>query len=109
MADRATWTKRVADWRASGETAGEFCDGKPFSVSTLRWWSSRLTRDRGSASAARGIRVALVERVAAAPPDSPAQALVIELGAARIAVRRGFDRETLAAVLDVVALRGGAR
>jgi len=35
--------------------------------------------------------------------------LVIELGATRVSVRPGFDRPTLAAVLDVLASRGGAR
>jgi len=39
-----------------------------------------------------------------------AEAVVVEYGAMRVAVRPGFDRETLAAVLDVLgARRGGAQ
>jgi hypothetical protein len=35
--------------------------------------------------------------------------LVVECGVMRVAVQPDFDRETLAAVLDVLASRGGAR
>jgi hypothetical protein len=34
---------------------------------------------------------------------------MVECGAMRVAIRPGFDRETLAAVLDVLSSRGGAR
>ncbi|MGH7605075.1 MAG: IS66 family insertion sequence element accessory protein TnpA, partial [Gemmatimonadaceae bacterium] len=30
MADRATWAKRVAAWRASGQSATKFCEGRDF-------------------------------------------------------------------------------
>jgi hypothetical protein len=41
-----------------------------------------------------------------APVEAP---ITVEVGRARIVVQRGFDRATLAAVIDVVAERGGAR
>ena len=46
------------------------------------------------------------ERVTSA---AASEALVVELGAARVMVRPGFHQATLAAVLEVLAARGGGR
>ena len=43
MADTELWKKRVADWRASGVSAAEYCKGQAFTTGTLYRWSSRLT------------------------------------------------------------------
>jgi hypothetical protein len=42
MADIEVWKKRVEDWRASGQSAGEYCKGQEFTAGTLHRWSSRL-------------------------------------------------------------------
>jgi hypothetical protein len=100
MADAKTWAKRVADWRASGESAGAFAAGRGFAPSTLRWWASRLARDG---------RAGLVRVVTAAPPvagRSRETAIEIELAGARVLVTPSFDRAALA---DVVAVLRGAR
>ena len=105
MADRATWAKRVAEWRTSGRTAADFCAGKPFAASTLKWWSCQLGPAR--TRAADEIAVARVVRVH--PPMAvTARSVVVEVGGARVIVESGFDRDTLAAVLDVLASRGCA-
>ena len=119
-ADTAKWRKRVREWQSSGLTSTAFSEGEPFSAGGLRHWAHRLRQQR-AAKAAQSVRIARVVRVpAAALPEThdaaagaalaaaPA-ALVAEVGAARVAVRSGFDRATLAAVLDVLASRGGAR
>lgn len=49
--------------------------------------------------------MAKIVRLAAAPAPSMAPDLVVEIGAARIAVRPGFDRATLAAVHEVLNAR----
>ena len=99
MDTRAKWAERVAAWRASGETAPAFCAGKGFEPSTLRFWASRL----GSLQrreAPREVRIARVTRSVPAPDvDSP---IVVELGGARVGVRRGFDRDVLRAVIEVL-------
>jgi hypothetical protein len=51
------------------------------------------------------VRLARVVR-AARPAPAPETAVVIEVGAARLSVRRGFDRGVLGAVLEVL---GGGR
>ncbi len=100
------WAGRVKDWQASGQTAPAFCEGKEFTPSGLRYWASRL-RKIGQSAPAKELRIARVVRAsqpASAPqPETP---IVIELGGARVAVRRGFDHEVLRAVVHVL---GGGR
>jgi transposase len=113
MADAATWSKRVAAWRASGETAAEFCAGRGYVAGTLRWWSSRLGRTAELSAKATAPRIA---RVVRAPSTVPAPtfasaSIVVEIDAARVTVDRGVDRATLELVLDVLRARsaGGVR
>ena len=91
------WAKRVEAWRASGETADVFAQGKGYEGSTLRWWSSRL----GRAEQPRFLR--LVPKGGGVQVDA---AVVVEVGHARIRVKEGFDTKLLA---EVVAALGGDR
>jgi hypothetical protein len=99
MDTREKWAERVAAWRASGETAPAFCEGKDYAPSTLRFWASRLgSLQRREATP--DIRIARVTRApAVAEVDSP---IVVELGRARVGVRRGFDPDVLRAVIEVL-------
>lgn len=100
-ATAAVWSDRVRAWRASGETANQFAEGKGFAGSTLRFWATRLKTAPASAPAMPRI-VQLVTRRAEAGAE-----LLVEVGAARVRVQRGFDRELLVEV--VVALSGASR
>ena len=91
-----TWAQRVAEWRASGQTAHEFASGRGFAGSTLRWWSSRLGRQTPG----------FVRVVAASDAPRGAGSIELEVGKVRVHVRAGFDRALLAEVLEV--LREGA-
>ena len=94
---QAKWVARVAAWRSSGQTAAAFCNGKEFSPSGLRYWSSRLGRGEVGGE----VRMARVVR--AVPELSPiASPIVVEVGGARVAVQRGFDQDALRAVLAVL-------
>jgi hypothetical protein len=94
----ATWSERVRAWRASGETAAAFAEGKGFAGSTLRFWATRLK----SAPLPSSPRIVQLVARSAAPTE-----LLVEVGAARVRVGRGFDRELLADVVG--ALSGAAR
>ena len=119
MADRATWARRVAEWRASGLTSVEFCEGRDFTAGGLRHGAHRLQQGRKQAMPeVRLVRVRRTETAQApATPDVPrargtvsaAGALIVELAGARITVPVVFDAASLAAVLDVVAARGATR
>jgi transposase len=103
MADEATWAKRVAEWKASGLTSPAFCAGKDFTPGGLRHMAHRL----GVGRRPRPVRIAKVVRLEsprrAEQPSASASAVVVELGAARVVVRPGVDRGTLAMVVDVLA------
>lgn len=107
-------------------TAPEFCAGKGFEASSLRWAVSQLAREEGGAEAvatsrrggasqeraetvhaSRAPRLVPVEvRRVAEPPGGDAEVLV-EVGEVRIRVRRGAD---IALVSEVVrAVQGGGR
>jgi hypothetical protein len=117
----ALWSERVSEWRASGKSSTAFCKGKTFTAGGLRYWASRLkeTPARGPSSKpevrlARVLRRPLPESEAARAGAPAAMCsialdptLVVEVHGARVSVRPGFDRTTLAAVLDVLATRGG--
>ena len=75
-----------------------FAEGKGFAGSTLRFWATRL-KSVPLSSAPRIVQ--LVTRTA-----TPAE-LLVEVGAARVRVGRGFDRELLVEVVG--ALSGAAR
>jgi hypothetical protein len=88
----------VQAWRASGQTAPAFAEGKGFSASLLRWWGSELSRRSGRD---RPVRLARVVR----PPRERA-ALTVAVGPARIEVGPGFDHALLREVLEAL---GGTR
>ncbi len=108
MTNRDAWVERVAAWKASGQTSAAFAEGKPFTGSGLRYWASRLAREAtGGGSRVRVARVVRVDRPRRAAVSDPV--VVVEVGAARISVRPGFDRGLLAAVLEVALAAGAGR
>jgi len=107
MTTTKLWSERVTAWRASGETASAFASGRGYSASTLRWWSSRLGRAKEGVPRVAEVRLARVVRVGSRA--TAAEAIVIELGGARVAVPVGADEQTLTTVLNALAARGGTR
>ena len=91
MASSETWARRVAAWRASGQTADTFAAGRGFAGSTLPWWASHLGRQK--AALVRVVPTRDVER---------ATSIEVHVGAARVVVRRGFDRALLASVVEAL-------
>lgn len=108
MASRSEWAQRVADWRASGMKATEFCLGRGFSAAALREWSCRLRKAEPTK-----LQLVRVERTegttVVGPPTSSATAtsLTIEISGARVLVTRGCDSSTLRTVLEVLASVAG--
>jgi hypothetical protein len=87
-----------------------FCAGKDFTPGGLRHAAHRLSHGAGRRPRVRLARVvrgeAVRRDVLRAAPDGRTD-LVVEVGRARVAVRRGFDRATLAAVLDLLGAGSG--
>ena len=118
MTNAAQWAKRVAEWRASGLTSGEFCSGKEFTAGGLRNSAHLLSR-RAREGSLPGVQLVRLVRASAVevetePPaarstSASATALVIEIGGARVVVGSGFERATLSSVLEVLSARGGSQ
>ena len=111
-ATRAEWLERVRSWKASGKTRAEFAAKKDYSERSLGWWAWKL-RSEGEAidakpqkagrTAKKPRSIELVELVTQA--DSPSSGLAMRVGAVELLVDRGFDRELLGSVLDVLEAR----
>ena len=124
------WQERVLEWRGSGKTSVQFCEGKGFSPSVLRHWAWRLRKLEGSpleTKASKPSRCSYqprlarivtkpsiesceqLEPLAKMPAYLAGPELVIEIGVVRIGVRRGVDPSTLSTVLDVLGARRALR
>jgi len=106
MTNTEEWKTYVAEWRASGLSAEEFCKQRGLSRTRLWAWSSRLRKAERSVSGG-GVQLA---RVIRSGPREDDRTVTVELHGARVVVRAGIDGATLAAVLEAVdALRRPAR
>ncbi len=109
----AMWVERIEEWTRSGQSATEFAAGKPFTGGTLTWAASRLRNGaRGSSKrrasrprAGRQAKIQMAEVVRRSPRAAAAESLVVEVGGARVLLKRGFDQSLLRDVM--LALRGG--
>jgi hypothetical protein len=99
----AIWRKRVANWRASGESAVAYSAGRGWSAHSLRWWASRLGRE---AEPTRSPSVSFAHLVRATVPErAPTTAVVVEWLEARVrvTVEAGADHELVCMVLEQLA------
>ena len=97
----------MREWKASSETAAKFSEAGGFSEVGLRNWSYRLKRAK-DVPPSETVRMVRVERALGEEKTAPAAdecqvvVLSVEIGEARVAVTPGFDRATLAAIIDVL-------
>jgi hypothetical protein len=119
------WLERVREWKASGQTARSFAQGRDFKPTTLTYWAYRLRQagqqSTGAAVVDESLRpsvlapqipIVRVQRTgvhwpslskqAAAGPETSSATMAIAVGAARIEVRSGFVHELLAEVVDAL-------
>jgi hypothetical protein len=95
----ATWSARVAEWKASGKTVEEFAASESYAPSTLRWWSSRLRRRVPRKSTSPSVAMVKVVRTS----EARREPLVVEVGLARIVGGDGFDAALLARVVAALS------
>lgn len=103
-ASRATWAKRVEEWKQSGLEVKEFAANAGLASRTLQWWAWRLSGERDIAQSRHA------EPASAAPltfveMTGVAHAEPIEIvlsNQVRVRVTRSFDEETLVRVLHVL-------
>jgi len=119
MTKEQMWLARVLAWRASGQSAVEFCEEAGLSVSALRAWSSRLGREgkvarsamgRPPKSSKRGTEGTFARVIRTQATDSQtrqsatlSQSMVISVGRSHIALSAGFDAELLRSVVQALS------
>lgn len=129
MANATIWAQRVAEWRASGLTAAKYAESRGVGLSALRYWTQRVGRGPIPAAAAAVAAAApapsranalvatrMARVVTGATADATvrlsdrgrASGVVLEIRGIRISVAAGFDRTTLAEVVDVLGAGGHA-
>ena len=80
------WSERVREWKASGQTAKAFAEGRDFKASTLVYWASCLRTGIGGAPRGKK-RKARVRMVRVVPSGGRADdTIVVAIGTARVAV-----------------------
>lgn len=105
---RATWAKRVEQWKRSGLTAKQFAARAGLNAGTLSYWKWRLGKEAregkpsGTALAKRGEPVSFVE---VSPLPVATGRLEVGVGRYTVAVEHGFDTGALDQVLDVLEAR----
>jgi hypothetical protein len=129
------WLERIREWKASGLSARQFAEGKPYKASSLTWRQWQLHHSSGGAPTKREAKVkrppqrrsrsgarsalqpvnsamAIAEVIRRPSPVKPtldvsrSSAVVVEVGQVRINVGCGFSASLLR---DVVrALQGAA-
>lgn len=106
MAKAAEWTKRVAEWRASGLKAQEFCAGRGYSAKCLWHWSSKLGRaDAGAPIRKPAVRLMRVARQRAASTPSAASVasnMVVEMDGVRLTLHGQVDAQALRTVVTTL-------
>jgi hypothetical protein len=100
------WTARVEAWERSGKSQRTFCAESGIPLGTFQWWRYRLRHDHKPSGESSFVEVALRPKDVGPSCSHESEPVVLRYGAYRVEVTRGFDQDTLAAVLDVVERRG---
>ena len=96
MSNQSIWSQRVDEWRKSGLTAVQFCEGRGFAVGSLRAWSSRLGRKPP---------VALARVVRPASSAVAVSRLRVELSDVTLDLPADAEPDFVAALVDAVQRR----
>ena len=116
---REEWAARVAKWKESGLSAPAFAAQIGVRPKTLTWWKANLVRlataaappkralarprEAPNGSASPSVKSFEFVEMTAAMESEPLE--VVLPTSVRIRVRRGFDSQTLARLLDLLESR----
>jgi hypothetical protein len=101
MANRAQWTRTVAQWKKSGLTAEVFAEQQGLNVRSLQRWSSTLQRASASVDRTAFARVIPIDSGAKRPTE-PAPVEVVLASGRVVRVGKGFDPGLLREVVTAL-------
>lgn len=108
---QSLWADRIRSWKASGRSADSFARELGFSGQALRYWTQRLGLNDSTATASPPSKKKTPPSPPNPPPPPPrfvpvvstklpsSDELLLELGAVRLRVRKGFDPDLLRSVV----------
>jgi len=110
---REEWLERVRAWKASGKSRAAFVRNKKYSERSLGWWAWKLAsegEDVGAKPKPKPRKRRKAEPLELVELMQPSQgeggeSLTVRVGSLELLVGRGFDRELLGRVLDVLEAR----
>lgn len=105
MPSAAQWSRRVADWRRSGQRASVFAAARGWNPRTLTWWASRLNRGAAVASQVRLLPLVAEPPEPAVVGSAPSSLRIEAPRGCAIEVQNGFDAELLRQVVSALELR----
>jgi hypothetical protein len=85
-ANQAAWAERIADFKARGLSAPQWCAANGLKVHQLRYWLKKLETPVPAQAAVRWLPVDF---------GDPEPILTVRVGPAAIEVRNGFDPQLL--------------
>lgn len=102
---RELWEGRVADFRASGQTAQAWCSERGISLHTLRYWLRKVGNDNqsGSTEPAKWLSVEITGEQTHQPVVSGG-GMVVCVGDARVEVYPGCNLVLLREVVQTLAM-----
>jgi len=97
---RLQWEKRIAAYKASGQSVREWCAANGVKPNRLWYWLRRTRTEDAEPRATRWLSVSVTGQ---AGEEREGRELLVRVGKAGIEVRQGFDPELLAAVVRVLS------
>ena len=103
MAKASEWSARVVAWRASGQSARDFCEAHGYSAKLLQWWASHLRRTRkNGGTAGKRVAFAKVERTSMPVLEGKVSPIVVRFERTWVELPKGMDSTTLGTVLEAL-------
>ena len=91
------WERRIADYKASGQSQVKWCESNDVSVHQFRYWMKRM-KEQHTKNADNSWVPVIIED----PKPSLCESLLIKVGSVSIEVNSGFNPILLADVLKVL-------
>ena len=96
---RRIWEQKISEYRSSGVSAAVWCEQNNIKISTLRYWISRLNKEKRETTSIQWISM---DDALAMHEASDTTSIVIKIGKASVHVSPSFSENALSRVLKVL-------
>ncbi|WP_243293167.1 IS66 family insertion sequence element accessory protein TnpB [Bacillus sp. FJAT-47783] len=100
---RKEWERRIADYKASGQTQAKWCESNDISIHQFKYWLKKI-KDHHNTVKANNLWVPVVIEEPKTKQEV-CESLQIKVGSVSIEVTPGFNPSLLAEVIKVLTER----